>query len=592
MSGLSIGYFFAIDLLLFGALALVGISYKLRRKLPVINYEEYHPEFFHEEEKDVDIKPRDPMVLRLKPVYIIIIIAGLLLLVYSLSLSQHVYKNQVKTESNTGGIEFLGNAFPNRDPGERIDIYGKVDNITLFSDLDQGNESLGSIVINRNFNNTVLSNRTMVNTRFRNCNFRNVVFDNVSLSQARFTGCYFDSVFFSGCDLDNISMDAGCILSYVYEGDGQVTGLVRLKVDHLEIIAWNYEGMGLEEGDKVHVKGTIVHGHEGWEMVQRPGFEDIDQYELVRADAIEKTEDREGGFQIDLLSTLMVSFFAGIVLLALGLYLVDGNGLGHAMVGWGMFGTYWLLYLPHFMEIQDSFNAVVTVLAFALFIYIAYQEFISTRLGYDHHSLRWLAGGAFIGAFVYFLFDKIPLLEGGLIKIVADQTAMVMNAFGLEAHAGGMDLAGNPWWYKVNPKQGILVPIYSDWWDGKVHVRIILACTGIQAMAMYAGALAAVGTKNKRALTKSFLASVPVIYIANLARNSALVWATTEEIWGRNTFELAHNWVTKFLALLLLIIITLYIFKILPELFDNIIGLTELHRREEYVGKSGNLKNK
>jgi Predicted membrane protein len=110
-------------------------------------------------------------------------------------------------------------------------------------------------------------------------------------------------------------------------------------------------------------------------------------------------------------------------------------------------------------------------------------------------------------------------------------------------------------------------------------VEIILACTGIQAIAIMLGIAAAVPT-TLRQKGLVFLLVVPTIYILNLVRNTAVIIAYTEQWfpwfpeiagngeYGYESFFWAHNVFAELLALLLLVVIAYALFRIIPKLAD------------------------
>ena len=119
------------------------------------------------------------------------------------------------------------------------------------------------------------------------------------------------------------------------------------------------------------------------------------------------------------------------------------------------------------------------------------------------------------------------------------------------------------------------------------RIQIILACTGIQAMAIMLGVASAVPSTTRQKVL-SFLIVVPTIYVLNLIRNVAVIIAYTDQWfpylpeiagngeYGYESFFWAHNVIAEGLALVLLIGIAYGLFRINPgladfarDLFDN-----------------------
>lgn len=123
------------------------------------------------------------------------------------------------------------------------------------------------------------------------------------------------------------------------------------------------------------------------------------------------------------------------------------------------------------------------------------------------------------------------------------------------------------------------------------RVEIILACTGIQSIAIMLGVAAAVPT-DLRQKVLALLIVVPVIYLLNLGRNVFVILAYTgqwfpylPEIasngeYGFESFFWAHNVICELLALVALIAIAYGLFLIIPGLGAFADDLFTLYRGE------------
>jgi archaeosortase A (PGF-CTERM-specific) len=186
----------------------------------------------------------------------------------------------------------------------------------------------------------------------------------------------------------------------------------------------------------------------------------------------------------------------------------------------------------------------------------AYHEWLSIKRN-DHVScLNWIAGGTFLAGIIYFTIENgiIPGLRDWFIEIVAAQTCDVLHLFG------------------VNVSRIHDLIIYNN-----IPVTIIFACTAIQSMVLFVGmigALPRVGLKRK---ALGLLATVVPIYFLNLIRNAGVVYMVGS---GMTSFEMAHNVIGKTGSLLALILLLFITFKIVPELYDEIIGIIDLPKRK------------
>ena len=264
-----------------------------------------------------------------------------------------------------------------------------------------------------------------------------------------------------------------------------------------------------------------------------------------------------------------VILIASMLAMVLGYYIKDKRKHTFRMGGLLLFGIFWLLSAPRFFEVGDLFNGIVVILAMPFYVFLGYNEYLSLKWGEEIPALKLIVGASFVGAGIYFLVDKVPLLSGAVIYAVAQQTVWILNSFGYEAGVGEIAYGGNPLWYRTNYNE-ISVPITNS------SVAIIQACTALQSMLIFVGGIYSVEAPAKRKW-QAFFAIVPVIYVLNLIRNVSVIYMIDELSWDYN---LAHNVVGKggsFVALLVLAFVT---FKLLPELLDNIWALVDLSERE------------
>jgi archaeosortase A (PGF-CTERM-specific) len=125
-------------------------------------------------------------------------------------------------------------------------------------------------------------------------------------------------------------------------------------------------------------------------------------------------------------------------------------------------------------------------------------------------------------------------------------------------------------WYRINSEE-ISVNITNS------KVAIIQACTALQSMLIFVGAIFSVEAEKKRKW-KAFFATVPVIYVLNLIRNVSVIYMIDILGWD---YEVAHNAVGRGGSFVALLILAFVIFKILPEVLDNIWALVDLSEREK-----------
>lgn len=78
---------------------------------------------------------------------------------------------------------------------------------------------------------------------------------------------------------------------------------------------------------------------------------------------------------------------------------------------------------------------------------------------------------------------------------------------------------------------------------------------------------------------RAFVYTIPIIYILNVFRNVLIIHGTVNEVLGPNTFYIAHHQLSKYLSLVVLIIMVFIVFELLPECLEGIMGLIDLPKR-------------
>jgi archaeosortase A (PGF-CTERM-specific) len=318
----------------------------------------------------------------------------------------------------------------------------------------------------------------------------------------------------------------------------------------------------------------------------------------------------------DVIDILVLSLlFIGLFLLLIG-FLLKKHKVSHVflMIGWVTFGLFWLTQVPHFLEIGDTFNALFCLFGFILFLYFTYHEALNFKWNEYLYPLNYIAGVAAVSGLFYYIIERFEPLAKGLIYVVASQSVWLYNLFGYNATLTSFS-------YDIGANEYFL-PIAGTEYEG-MRISIILACTGIQSIAIFIGIL--IVTRSNRSLwapwTKKFLAkpapeeiihskfktwlwhrkknrlnrvlnmsdrgryirvflyTVPVVYILNIFRNALIMYGHVNATLGPDTYNIAHNYLSKGLSLFVLIILIFLVFEILPECQEAIIGLFDLPKR-------------
>jgi archaeosortase A (PGF-CTERM-specific) len=270
-----------------------------------------------------------------------------------------------------------------------------------------------------------------------------------------------------------------------------------------------------------------------------------------------------------------IILFIGLAFLGIGYYLKTNNCHRFRMLGFAIFGIYWITQVPVFLFIGDLFNAILCIIALPFFFYLGYHEYLSYQWKEDEKSLKWMAGTSFIAGSIYFLIEKIPIISGAVVYVVAVQSVWLINAFGYNYTLGDLNY-GNGLYYKTTFHE-VSINVMGGQSATGGQIQLVLACTGVQSMMIFIGAIFCVAAVRRQKIL-GFLATVPVIYGLNLIRNASVIYMMYTLGWS---YELAHHQIGKIGSLIALIALAFLIFKILPETLENIWGLMDLWSREE-----------
>ncbi|MFB6210172.1 MAG: archaeosortase A [Halobacteriales archaeon] len=249
-------------------------------------------------------------------------------------------------------------------------------------------------------------------------------------------------------------------------------------------------------------------------------------------------------------------------------------------VAWGIFGGFWLLLIPRFALVMKSpIETVLSILAVPVCVYVGYLVWSGRE------SLFVLSRAVAIMGVVYLPFETIPLLRRTFIETVARQTLVVIGLLGSEATL------------TTGPEYGYQSALVFTT-DGHRYVtHIVLACTGVGSMSIFAGLIAALDAPLTRKLRAASVA-IAVIYVLNLLRNAFIAVAFGEQWFqiligpvmaitgyqdpGLVSFFIADRVISQSASVLALVGITWLVVRYLPELLTVIEDLLFIVTREEY----------
>ena len=265
--------------------------------------------------------------------------------------------------------------------------------------------------------------------------------------------------------------------------------------------------------------------------------------------------------------------------------------IGHNLniIGWLLLGFFWWIQVEHYILINDPANGFFCALAMPFFGYLAIHEYLSIRWNANYEPLRWLAAMTVVAGGIYFFVERVPLLSGWLIQIVAEQSIWILNSFDIPTSLGNLDYGdGSKYYRPASNHEEVQIAIEGDEWRNpdSVSVTIVLACTALQSMIIFVGGVVCTKAPADRRFY-AFLATVPAIYLLNLIRNAVVIWLTYEHIWGDETFFYAHGVLGKIGSLIALVFLAIAVFHFLPEMQDSILGVIDLPLRKAPDGLRG-----
>jgi archaeosortase A (PGF-CTERM-specific) len=185
------------------------------------------------------------------------------------------------------------------------------------------------------------------------------------------------------------------------------------------------------------------------------------------------------------------------------------------LAGWVLFGVFWLSLVYHFAVVQRSIvEGVGSVLAVPLAVYVG------LLLWQGRDSLFVLSRAVVVMGLVFFPVESVAAIQRPLVETVTRQTEFLMSLTGHDpAVVSGSAVEQRD----LDPYRNTFVfmtdlPYTEETETHRITYTILVACTGLGSMAIFAGLVAAVEAPLRRKL-RALAVSLPVIYVLNLFRN-------------------------------------------------------------------------
>ncbi len=288
------------------------------------------------------------------------------------------------------------------------------------------------------------------------------------------------------------------------------------------------------------------------------------------------------------LSPLLINIvlFGGLFVLAAGYFWEDRRRHLLRILGSLLLAFFFIYEVFRIIdEGKDLWNITFTAIAAPVFIFVAWQEYLSYRWDEDNDSLKWIIGTAFVAGLIYYAFDRIPVFSAAIIWVTAAESIWIGQMVGYGWHMSVGDVIWGP--------DHVAVDIVG------ANVRIILACTGIEAIVIFVGAIFATQTirdpwagyrnpdkpgllrlrsmSQKERIARALLITISVIWVGNLIRNVMIIYMVDELDMD---FEFVHGDIGKTMSFVILLALAFVTFNLIPEMLDNISGIVDLVDRK------------
>jgi archaeosortase A (PGF-CTERM-specific) len=256
-----------------------------------------------------------------------------------------------------------------------------------------------------------------------------------------------------------------------------------------------------------------------------------------------------------------------------------------AVMGWPLIGLFFYLYSGYFVEIADPVLIIMT--ASALPAGVAMSVWESRPEEEVSETLVWLRGCVVWSMVPYYLVYGIPELNMISVQFTALSAELLLEFSGVGGYevghmmierSSGPEIPVSEWegnrWLLSEPlgEGGFFAPMISD--DGEEVVYFVLACSALQSMAVFIGAIVALNSVHWKRRARALLVAIPTIHILNVFRNAGIVWLTDTyrdwSIMGIGMFDFAHSYAAKAVSLFAMFLMAIALFDLLPELHRHV----------------------
>ena len=278
----------------------------------------------------------------------------------------------------------------------------------------------------------------------------------------------------------------------------------------------------------------------------------------------------------------------GLISLAVSWHRRKKGEIRLAQFGWVLVGLTFFNDAEKYLSHGDVVLTVFTIATLPMAVGMAMWE---QRVNdpKTQRALIWSRGAVAYAGGPYLLIAHVPWLNVLAIWFVASQAALFLRFSGsgdvvlgeTTVNTVNGEVAWSTWdgnrWFMGEfvgeyPFQTEL--LLSD--GTAIGINFVLACTALQSMVIFIGAIAVLDIDWKRRC-RALILTLPVIHILNLFRNAGLIWMhMTYTEWsylGMSVFEFGHAYAARVVSLGAMFLMAMVMFDILPELHRHIVRL-------------------
>ena len=279
----------------------------------------------------------------------------------------------------------------------------------------------------------------------------------------------------------------------------------------------------------------------------------------------------------------------GLILMSISFHANHvSNSRVFAIAAWPLIGLFFYLYCGYFVEISDPVLIIMTAAALPAGIAMSFWEW---KIDDANNDTRiWLRGFVVWSMVPYYLVFGVPYLNMLFVQFTAISADLMLDFVGIGGYEIGpmmieryekSAIPVSEWegsrFILTEPlgEGGFYAPMVNE--NGQTVVAFILACSALQSMAVFIGAIVALNSVHWKRRARALVIAIPTIHILNVFRNAGIVWLTdTYPEWsisGIGIFDFAHSYAAKVASLFAMFLMAIALFDLLPELHRHIMRI-------------------